>query len=96
MSDIHLRIVGRVQGVGYRAWCLDKAQQYKLVGFVRNRRDRSVEVFAKGNETDIVSFVTACRRGPVFARVDELQPITHPDAPMPLELLDTFQVLPTV
>lgn len=96
MSDIHLRIVGRVQGVGYRAWCLGQAQKYNLVGFVRNRRDRTVEVFAQGNESDIVSFITACRRGPVFARVDELQFMAHPDAPMPSALSDKFQILPTV
>jgi acylphosphatase len=66
-------IRGRVQGVGYRAWVDHQARNHDLEGWVRNRRDGSVEaVFAGPN--DIVSeMVARCRRGPSTARVEAVK-----------------------
>jgi acylphosphatase len=44
----HVRIVGRVQGVGYRAWTVDEARRRGLSGWVRNRSDGDVEAVFSG------------------------------------------------
>jgi acylphosphatase len=71
-TTIHLIITGRVQGVGYRAWCKATADECGLSGWVRNRRDGSVEALARGGAEDIEKFVAACRQGPTFAKVDDI------------------------
>jgi acylphosphatase len=69
----HVTIRGRVQGVGYRAWVEQHATMRNLEGWVRNRRDNSVEALFAG-PVDIVSeMIAACRRGPVLAWVDAVQ-----------------------
>ncbi len=64
-----LRIRGRVQGVGYRYWAVGQARALGLRGWVRNRRDGSVEVVATGAANALDMFIAACRRGPRAARV---------------------------
>lgn len=71
---MHLIITGRVQGVGYRAWCKETADDLGLSGWVRNRRDGSVEALAHGEASRVAEFVAACRRGPTFANVSD---VTH-------------------
>jgi acylphosphatase len=68
----HLRIEGRVQRVGYRAWMVAEARRLGLVGWVRNRPDGSVEAVVAGPEPAVQALLTACRRGPVAARVDRI------------------------
>jgi acylphosphatase len=66
---VRLRIEGRVQGVGYRWWAIEAAQSRGLDGWVRNRRDGSVEVLAIGTGEAIDAFAEACAVGPSGARV---------------------------
>jgi acylphosphatase len=68
----HLRIEGRVQGVGYRAWMVREARRLGLAGWVRNRADGSVEAIIAGPEPAVQALLTACRRGPIAARVDRI------------------------
>ncbi len=68
----HVSVSGRVQGVGYRAWVMDEARRNGLSGWVRNRRDGSVEAVFVGEEEDVAAMVAACRRGPGTARVDRV------------------------
>jgi acylphosphatase len=72
MPDVALRltITGRVQGVGYRDWATHEARQLGLKGWVRNRRDGSVEALAVGPDEAVQLFVQSCHRGPAMARVD--------------------------
>lgn len=63
-------IRGRVQGVGYRAWTEVTALQRGLQGWVRNRRDGSVEALFAGLEQAVTAMIEDCRRGPPGARVD--------------------------
>ncbi len=63
---------GRVQGVGYRAWIERAALSRGLQGWVRNRRDGSVEAVFIGSEEAVGVMVDACRRGPPGARVEAL------------------------
>ena len=66
----HVTIRGRVQGVGYRAWVEHQATARDLEGWVRNRRDGSVEAVFAGPEDVVTEMIAACRRGPSSARVD--------------------------
>ena len=68
-----LRIEGRVQGVGYRDWMLREAQRLGLHGWVRNRPDGSVQALIAGDEGAVGAMLTACRRGPMLARVDRIE-----------------------
>jgi acylphosphatase len=74
-----LSITGRVQGVGFRAFVTWHAQSGGLRGWVRNRRDGSVEALLIG-ESDVVAAVTAeCGRGPHSARVDTVDKLPATD-----------------
>lgn len=68
----HVSIRGRVQGVGYRAWVGEEAERRNLDGWVRNRRDGSVEAVFSGSEDVVATMIGACRRGPALARVDAI------------------------
>ena len=63
-------IRGRVQGVGYRAWIEVMALECGLQGWVRNRRDGSVEALFIGENDAVLAMIEACRRGPPGARID--------------------------
>lgn len=72
----HLRITGRVQGVGYRWHMTDEARRLGLTGWVRNRRDDSVEAVACGPVDAVQALVDWAQSGPVGARVDGVV-VTH-------------------
>lgn len=67
-----LRIRGRVQGVGYRDWAMREARARGLSGWVRNRRDGSVEALVRGEPGSVERFIAASRQGPAAARVDTI------------------------
>ena len=93
----HVTIKGRVQGVGYRAWVEHRAVAHDLEGWVRNRRDGSVEALFAGPEAVVTTMIAACRRGPSSARVDVLQDEAgNPDMLNLREARERFSVLPTV
>jgi len=92
-----VRVTGRVQGVGYRAWVEHRARNHNLEGWVRNRRDGGVEALFAGPPTVVSDMVEACRRGPSSARVDSVQ--DEGASPDMLNLRrpgERFSVLPTV
>ncbi|MDA0991736.1 MAG: acylphosphatase [Verrucomicrobia bacterium] len=64
-----VHIEGRVQGVWYRGWTVDQASARGLSGWVRNRRDGSVEAVFCGSETIVGEMVCLCWAGPPAARV---------------------------
>ena len=68
-----LRIHGRVQRVCYRAWAAETARALGLAGWVRNRRDGSVELAAWGEEAALAALEERCRTGPPAARVDRIE-----------------------
>ena len=68
----HLQISGRVQGVGFRFYAQRKAQELGVTGWVRNRRDGSVEVMAQGAPEAVEAMIAWARRGPASAAVSEV------------------------
>jgi acylphosphatase len=70
MRTVRLRIEGRVQGVGFRAFVERSAARRGLDGWVRNRRDGGVETLARGPAGAINAFLVDCRTGPPASRVD--------------------------
>ena len=68
----HVVVRGNVQGVGFRAFVEHHAIQRNLSGWVRNRRDQSVEAVFAGLQATVEGMITACKVGPLGARVDAL------------------------
>jgi acylphosphatase len=73
MGTVRLHITGTVQGVGYRAWAMRRAETLGLRGWVRNRSDGSVEALVTGADEDVSAMAEACRRGPIGAHVTRVE-----------------------
>lgn len=71
MGSVSKRILigGRVQGVGFRYALADMARSRELSGWVRNRRDGSVEAVVCGPSPDVDALAAWARHGPPAARV---------------------------
>jgi acylphosphatase len=92
----HMIVHGRVQGIGYRAFVEHEALRRGIEGWVRNRRDGSVEAVFMGEEAAVVDMIEACRRGPYSARVDVLHQRGGSEGDLkPRAPGDVFSVLPT-
>jgi acylphosphatase len=93
----HVMVRGRVQGVGYRAFVDHEARGRDLEGWVRNRRDGSVEALFAGPADVVAAMIAACRRGPSPARVDAMQEEAgNSDALNLRRAGERFSVLPTI
>lgn len=73
IKRVHLTIHGIVQGVNYRYSAQQKALSLGLLGWVRNKKDGSVEAVAQGSDEAISEFISWCKMGPTMARVSEVQ-----------------------
>ncbi len=78
-KTVRVRIEGRVQGVWFRGWAVQEAFRLGLAGWVRNRRDGSVEALFSGPKPVVDAMLEACWQGPPAARVTHVTPT--PDAP---------------
>jgi acylphosphatase len=88
---------GRVQGVGFRAFVEDEARRRRLSGWVRNRRDGSVEAVFAGSFDEVDGVSAALRRGPTSARVDAVEVYEAGYAQLAERLPgETFSVLRTI
>lgn len=93
----HVTIRGLVQGVGYRAFVDHQARARDLEGWVRNRRDGSVEALFAGPAEVVAAMIVACRRGPSSARVEAVQDEAgNPDMLNQRRAGERFSVLPTI
>jgi acylphosphatase len=91
----HVVIRGRVQAVGFRAWTEFTARRHGLEGWVRNRRDGSVEATFVGPRDAVEAMIADCRRGPSSARVDAVDVRDGTADDLELRQGLDFAVLPT-
>ena len=89
-----IRVVGRVQGVGYRDALCVAAQRLGVRGWVRNRADGTVEGLLQGSPAAVETLIAWARHGPRAARVTRL------DAEAPSSEIErpyqSFEILPTL
>ena len=99
MVDVirHVVIRGQVQGVGFRAFVEDEATRRGIAGWVRNRRDGTVEAVFEGPAEAVAGMIAACRNGPPGARVEAINEREVDRAQFDLSGQPApFWVLPTV
>ena len=70
---VHVTVRGRVQGVGFRAFVEQHALSRGIEGWVRNRRDGTVEAVFAGEAAAVDAMVAACKTGPRDSRVDDIE-----------------------
>lgn len=72
MINYEIKIAGRVQGVGFRYFVVQKAKETGITGWVKNTVDGGVLVMAQGDEIDLRTFIDYLHIGPTCARVDKI------------------------
>jgi acylphosphatase len=87
---VRIRLTGRVQGVAFRDWMQGEALSLGLTGWVRNRRDGSVEAAISGDPALVDDMLARCRQGPPAARVSDLAILAEESGTFP-----DFEVRPT-
>ena len=90
MAAVRVVISGRVQGVGFRAFVERQAHKRGVRGWVRNRRDGTVEALFIGDEPALRDMEASCRRGPSLAVVSRLDRFDATD-----DGSDGFEARPT-
>jgi len=89
-----LHIVGYVQGVGFRWSMARAAQRFGVAGWVRNRRDASVEALVAGSPEAVAAIIDWARRGPPSAHVERVS--IEPGEPSEVSASGEFEQLPTL
>ncbi|MGZ8602720.1 MAG: acylphosphatase [Actinomycetota bacterium] len=72
MRRVHVEVTGRVQGVFFRASCVERARALGLAGWVRNALDERVEAEFEGPAEQVQTIIDWCRIGPPGARVGDV------------------------
>ena len=70
---VHVLISGRVQGVGFRAWTVHRADALGIFGWVRNTEEGDVEVLFSGAAEAVEKMLALCKEGPRGARVERVE-----------------------
>lgn len=73
MRRVKILISGRVQGVYFRMFAHNKAKHLGINGYVRNLPDGRVEIIAEADNSSIGKLIKWCHKGPVTARVDDVE-----------------------
>lgn len=73
MKRLAIKIYGRVQGVAFRYWAKQKAEELGANGFIKNEPDGSISAEAEGDEERVERFLEWCRHGPDFAEVGKVE-----------------------
>jgi len=73
MKTIKIKLVGTVQGVFFRKFIKDTADEMNIRGFVRNLNDGTLEIFAEGRDERVNEFLIRCKQGPSHADVKKAE-----------------------
>ena len=88
LAQAHVYITGRVQGVNYRYYTRQEANELGLHGWVRNARDGRVEAVFQGSKSQVLKVLKWCERGPPSARVTDVEV----DWQTPSEIFPGFEI----
>ncbi|MBN1530887.1 MAG: acylphosphatase [Thermoleophilaceae bacterium] len=77
-TRIRVVVHGHVQGVFFRDTVRRSAREHGVAGWVRNRRDGTVEAVFEGSPDAVSALVDLCRRGPRDARVEHVELTEEP------------------
>lgn len=91
MKTILTHYTGKVQGIGFRVTVLGIARGYDVLGYVKNLPDGSVELVARGEETEVDDFLTAIAESSLAGHIESIQ--THPAESASLGSWRGFQIL---
>lgn len=87
--QIHLIIHGRVQGVYFRNFTLKNAEDLGVCGWVKNRKDKSVEALLQGTPDVVAVMKERLQDGPVAARVDRIEELESRET----QIYHTFKIV---
>lgn len=73
LTTFSIRVTGKVQGVYFRQFCKEVADEWGIRGTVKNEMDGSVRLFATGTPEQLKELLSRCKNGPPRARVEEVQ-----------------------
>lgn len=73
MKNLEIIVLGRVQGVCYRAFVLHRANELNIKGYVKNLMNGNVKVIAIGEDSALKVFINMLKEGPSMARIDDIQ-----------------------
>jgi len=94
-TKLRVTITGLVQSVGFRAFVADAARRHGVSGWVRNRRDRTVEALLVGPSDQVGEVIVACRRGPPGSAVEAVETYAADEAALGQPAGGGFAILPT-
>ena len=69
---VNMKITGKVQGVGFRFFVQQQAQELDINGWVSNKSNGDVEALAQGEKADLEQFIARVKEGTTFSRVDNV------------------------
>lgn len=93
MKHVVIVVFGRVQGVYFRATTKQQADKLGVSGWVRNRRNGTVEISATGSEEQLRSLISWCHEGPVYSEVTEVKVVW---SEVPVATKSGFAINPSV
>lgn len=81
MNQYEYTVSGRVQGVGFRQFVVDKARELQVKGWVRNKTNGDVQLMAQGSKSDLETLKSYLETGPSAARVKKVSiyKVENPD-----------------
>ncbi|BAJ50407.1 acylphosphatase [Candidatus Caldarchaeum subterraneum] len=91
MKAYLMKVVGRVQRVGYRRHVLELGQELELAGYVRNEKDGTVTIFAQGDEETLNRFMEALKTPPPPAKIKKNRDSRDTAQAKPQTLPNTLQ-----
>ena len=72
-KSVRVYIIGNVQGVFFRGFLKENAENLNVKGFTRNLEDGRVEVFIEGNVDDVNKMIDICKKGPKHSQVRSVE-----------------------
>ncbi|MBT7512062.1 MAG: acylphosphatase [Rhodospirillaceae bacterium] len=91
LKSVHVIISGRVQGVWFRGWTKKQAHSLNIRGWVRNRRDGTVEAVFAGVPDDVDAMLAKCWKGPPVASVKAVR-VEPAEVPKKMDFIDLLTV----